>query len=74
MNVLVIGGTRFVGLHLVYQLLREGHQVTALNRGLTPGDLPPEVERLRALRVAFLDTPSETDSSDAGESASENPA
>jgi chromosome segregation ATPase len=33
-----------------------------------------EVERLRALRVAFLDTPSETDSSDAGESASENPA
>ncbi len=50
MNTLVIGGTRFLGLYVVDQLLREGHHVTVLNRGLTPGDLPPEVERLRADR------------------------
>ncbi len=50
MNTLVIGGTRFVGLHLVRELLREGHRVAVLNRGLTPAPLPPQVERLRADR------------------------
>src|SRR5262245_19866458 len=49
-NVLVIGGTRFVGLHLVRQLVREGHRVTVINRGTTQADLPAQVERLRADR------------------------
>jgi len=50
MRTLILGGTRFIGLHLVYELLRRGHQVTILNRGQTKADLPPEVERLYADR------------------------
>ena len=33
MNTLVLGGTRFIGLVLVRELLSRGHQVTVLNRG-----------------------------------------
>ena len=50
MRALVIGGSRFVGLHLVLELLKGGHQVAVLNRGVTPIDLPPEVERIAADR------------------------
>ena len=50
MNVLVLGGTQFIGRHVVLELLRGGHAVTILNRGVTPDDLPPEVERLRGDR------------------------
>lgn len=50
MNVLVVGGTRFLGWHLVRRLLRDGHEVTLLNRGLTPDDFGDEVRRLRGDR------------------------
>ncbi|MGO8970230.1 MAG: NAD-dependent epimerase/dehydratase family protein [Myxococcaceae bacterium] len=50
MNVLLIGGTRFVGHYLVFRLLAQGHRVTVLNRGVTPDSLGPRVERLRADR------------------------
>jgi len=50
MKVLVIGGTRFVGLRLVRLLAREGHDVTILNRGKTQAELPPAVKRLYADR------------------------
>ncbi len=33
MRILVIGGTRFIGRHLVIELLQRGHQVTILHRG-----------------------------------------
>ncbi len=33
MNVLILGGTGFVGPHLVKWLIRNGHKVTLLNRG-----------------------------------------
>lgn len=33
MNVLVIGGTRFFGIHMVNKLLENGHQVTIATRG-----------------------------------------
>ena len=48
MNVLVLGGTRFVGLHLVELLHRQGDSVTLLNRGRTQARLPGEVSRIRA--------------------------
>lgn len=32
MNILVIGGTLFIGRHLVKRLLEEGHSVTVLHR------------------------------------------
>lgn len=46
MKALVIGGTRNLGPSLVNALLAAGYRVTAFNRGQTPGELPPEVERL----------------------------
>lgn len=46
-----MGGTRFVGRHLAVDLLARGHRVSVLNRGRTPDDLPPTVERLRADRT-----------------------
>lgn len=41
MRVLVIGGTRFIGRHLVPRLLEAGHQVSLFNRGQhqNPGEL-----------------------------------
>ena len=50
MNTLVMGGTRFNGLHLVHELVRCGHRVTTLNRGMTEAKLPREVRRLYADR------------------------
>ncbi|HEU4370094.1 MAG TPA: NAD-dependent epimerase/dehydratase family protein [Methylomirabilota bacterium] len=50
MRVLVAGGTEFISLHLVRALLRDGHQVTVLNRGRQPGRLPAGVHALVADR------------------------
>ena len=50
MDALVLGGSRFVGLHLTRLLDSQGHNVTVLNRGSTPVDLPDGVERLMADR------------------------
>jgi nucleoside-diphosphate-sugar epimerase len=49
-RLLVIGGTRNLGPALVTAALDQGHDVTVLNRGVTPDDLPAAVERLRADR------------------------
>jgi nucleoside-diphosphate-sugar epimerase len=46
MQVLVIGGTEFISLHLVRALLRDGHQVAVLNRGRNPARLPAGVRTL----------------------------
>ncbi|MEX2446366.1 MAG: SDR family oxidoreductase [Dehalococcoidia bacterium] len=46
MRILVMGGSRFIGLHTVRELVRHGHEVTTFNRGVTPVDLPPGVRRL----------------------------
>ena len=51
MEVLVLGGSRFIGLHLVRILSQQGHRVTVLNRGQTEADLPSEVGRLTADRT-----------------------
>lgn len=34
-KVLVLGGTRFFGKHLVETLLQDGHDVTIATRGIT---------------------------------------
>ena len=36
MRVLVIGGTRFIGVYLTKLLIKQGHEVTLLNRGNHP--------------------------------------
>jgi nucleoside-diphosphate-sugar epimerase len=51
MRSLVIGGTRNLGPSMVRALLQQGHEVAIFNRGQTPDDLPPEVERLRGDRT-----------------------
>ncbi|ONI71875.1 NAD-dependent dehydratase [Kribbella sp. ALI-6-A] len=46
MKLLVLGGTKNLGRHVVEAALRDGHQVTLFNRGLTAPELFPEVERI----------------------------
>ncbi len=45
MNLLVLGGTRFVGRHIVEEAQRRGHEVTLFNRG-THEDVFPGLELL----------------------------
>jgi len=45
MNILVIGGTRLIGKHLVKNLISKGHDVTIANRGTTPDDFGNNVSR-----------------------------
>jgi 2'-hydroxyisoflavone reductase len=53
-DVLVIGGTGFLGRHLVEAALGEGHRVTLFNRGLRGPGLFPDVETLEGDREADL--------------------
>ncbi len=46
MNILIIGGTKFLGRHLVDSALARGHQVTLFNRGKTNPALFPQVETI----------------------------
>ena len=46
MRVLVIGGTEFISLHLVQELLQRGHDVTVFNRGRRAERLPPGVKAI----------------------------
>jgi nucleoside-diphosphate-sugar epimerase len=50
MKILVIGGTRFFGYHIVQRLLADGHDVTLFNRGQTPDDLGDRVRRVKGDR------------------------
>ena len=50
MRILVIGGTRFVGRHIVAEALGRGHELTVLHRGQTGPDLFAGVEHLIADR------------------------
>ena len=50
MNTLIIGGSKFVGLRLAHKLAEQGHDVTALNRGVSGGRLPAGVRALKADR------------------------
>src|SRR4051812_49750315 len=55
MRFLVIGGTSFIGLHVVESALAGGHEVAIFNRGLTNPDLFPEAERLTGDRERIED-------------------
>lgn len=54
MKLLIIGGTRFVGQHLVEAAVARGHEVTLFNRGRSNPDLFPQVEQLRGDRDGDL--------------------
>ena len=46
MNLLVLGGTQFVGRHIVEAALARGHAVTTFHRGKTNPGLFPEVQEI----------------------------
>jgi len=50
MTVLVLGGTRFIGRHIVEALMASGHRVSVLTRGRSPDELDASIERLRGDR------------------------
>lgn len=54
MRLLLIGGTSFVGRAIALAGIAAGHEVTILNRGRTPSDLPEVVERLTGDRRSDL--------------------
>lgn len=46
MKILIVGGTSFVGRAIALSAARQGNNVTVINRGVTPSDLPASVEHL----------------------------
>ncbi|MFJ7243076.1 NAD-dependent epimerase/dehydratase family protein [Kitasatospora sp. NPDC098652] len=54
MRILIMGGTRFVGLHFARAALAAGHDVTVLHRGRSGAHLLPEATHLIADRDADL--------------------
>jgi nucleoside-diphosphate-sugar epimerase len=54
LRLLVLGGTLFLGRHVVEAALDGGHDVTLFTRGRTNPDAFPEVERLAGDRDGDL--------------------
>ncbi|WP_089717471.1 NAD-dependent epimerase/dehydratase family protein, partial [Candidatus Entotheonella palauensis] len=54
MQILMLGGTRFLGCHLVEAALNQGHEVTLFNRGQTHPGWFAQVERLQGDRDGDL--------------------
>lgn len=54
MKLLILGGTRFVGRHIVHAAQDRGHDVTLFNRGQTNPGLFDDVEQLRGDRDGDL--------------------
>ncbi len=50
MKILVVGGTRFFGIHLVRALLNKGHEVTILTRGNAKDEFGDRIKRITADR------------------------
>lgn len=52
MDILILGGTRYFGVHLVRTLLREGHGVTIATRGQQPDAFGDSVRRIQVERTS----------------------
>ena len=55
MKILILGGTGFIGPHLVEQAVARGHEVTIFNRGRSNPHLFPAVKKLVGDRDGGLD-------------------
>ena len=66
-RVLVLGGTQFIGVHIVRELLKQGYEVTLLNRGITPSPFTndPRVRTIHADRFEDRDAVTEAVASEA---------
>ncbi|MDR0946667.1 MAG: NAD-dependent epimerase/dehydratase family protein [Ruminococcus sp.] len=53
MNILVCGGTRFMGRHLVNSLIAKGYSVTIATRGITPDTFGDSVNRINVNRLDY---------------------
>lgn len=54
-TILILGGTGFLGPHIVTAALARGHKVTLFNRGKTHPGLFPDVEKLHGDRDGHLE-------------------
>ena len=54
LRILVLGGTKFIGVHIVELALQHGHTVTLFNRGKTNADIFPQLVHLKGDRDAQL--------------------
>ena len=55
LEILILGGTGFIGPHMVREALRRGHSVTLFNRGRTNNTLFPDLETIKGDRDNGLD-------------------
>jgi nucleoside-diphosphate-sugar epimerase len=55
MNLLILGGTKFVGRHITATALMRGHHVTLFNRGQSNPNLFPDAEKISGNRDGGLD-------------------
>jgi 2'-hydroxyisoflavone reductase len=55
MKILILGGTGFIGPHLVREAIARGHDVTIFNRGRSNTHLFPQVKKLVGDRDGALD-------------------
>lgn len=56
LRILVLGGTRFIGIHMTELAMQRGHIVTLFNRGKTNPQLFSKLEKLKGDRDAQLDS------------------
>jgi 2'-hydroxyisoflavone reductase len=54
MKILILGGTRFLGRHLVESALERGHEITLFNRGKSNPEIFPDIECLHGERDGGL--------------------
>ncbi len=55
LSILILGGTRFIGVHMTTLALARGHKITFFNRGRTRTDMFPSVERIKGDRNDAID-------------------
>jgi nucleoside-diphosphate-sugar epimerase len=53
MRILILGGTNFVGPHVVRQLAASGHEITIFHRGATEAELPERVRHIHGDFASF---------------------
>lgn len=54
LDILILGGTGFIGPHMVTEALRRGYFVTLFNRGRTNTELFPDLEKIKGDRGGDL--------------------
>jgi 2'-hydroxyisoflavone reductase len=54
LNILILGGTAFLGRHLVEEAQNRGHTITLFNRGRTNPELFPQIETIHGDRQLSL--------------------